>query len=189
MNFHFKFLLFCGFILSCTSSAVDVPTSATGDDASLLKLEGVAKQFAEQIGHCQFTFGPLPFNSPAHIQSAQKRWEATRQVATLNMAAGEVPIDYRISTPDAAANHKDFAVYYMDNTTTLPWNIFDLLPEHMLAANDPDVDDETLIILLKKIYQRNAKATTVLLNEMEQVKRSLPFFKRELRLMNHRGQI
>uniref|UniRef100_A0A183CF30 NR LBD domain-containing protein n=1 Tax=Globodera pallida TaxID=36090 RepID=A0A183CF30_GLOPA len=61
-----------------------------------------------------------------------------------------------------------------------------LKPKSTLAANDPDVDDAKLITLLKKIYQRNAKATTGLLNETEQVKRSLPFFKRELRLMNHR---
>uniref|UniRef100_A0A914I2Z3 Uncharacterized protein n=1 Tax=Globodera rostochiensis TaxID=31243 RepID=A0A914I2Z3_GLORO len=65
----------------------------------------------------QFTSGPLPLNSP-------ERWEATRQEATLNMAAGEVPVDYRISTPDAAANQKNFPVFYMDNTTTLHGTFF-----------------------------------------------------------------
>uniref|UniRef100_A0A914HT45 Uncharacterized protein n=1 Tax=Globodera rostochiensis TaxID=31243 RepID=A0A914HT45_GLORO len=76
-------------MLFCTTLAVDVPKSTTGDDALLLKLEGVAKQFAEQIGHCQFTFGPLPF--PEDIQSPQKRWEATRQEATLTYACCKRP--------------------------------------------------------------------------------------------------
>uniref|UniRef100_A0A183BQT5 Secreted protein n=1 Tax=Globodera pallida TaxID=36090 RepID=A0A183BQT5_GLOPA len=182
MNSHFKFLIFCVIIFSTT-----LTTSATNDDASLLKLQTEAKQFAEHITHCQFTFGPLPFNSPEEIQSPQKRWESTRQEATSNMATScEVPVDYRISTPMATAIQKNFSIYYMDNTTTLPKKYLDYLPENMIPANDPGLSEKQLVIVLKKMYRKNKMVTTVLLNGTEQTTRSLPFFKRELRLMNHR---
>uniref|UniRef100_A0A914H482 Uncharacterized protein n=1 Tax=Globodera rostochiensis TaxID=31243 RepID=A0A914H482_GLORO len=175
-----KFLIFCVVILFCTT----LTTSATNDDESVLKLETEAKQFAEHITHCQFTFGPLTFNS-SEIQSPQKRWEKTRQVATSNMASCEVPVDYRISTPDAAAIQPNFSLFYVDNTTTVPKDFLTYLPENILAANDPGLSEEQLIIVLKKIF-RSKMSTTLLLNGTEQTKRSLPFLKRELRLMKHR---
>ncbi|KAI3418216.1 hypothetical protein GPALN_010433 [Globodera pallida] len=170
-----------------TSSTGDVSTSSTVDDSSVLKLMKVAIKKAGQIKHCQFTFGPLTLKNPEDIVLPQVRWEATRDQAGEDLVpAGEVPVDYRISTPAAANIQGDFNAYYLDNTTTLAKNIFLSLPDHLLPANDPSTSDDDLIALFKTIFHRSEFANRDLLNGTEQAERSLPFLKRELRLMNHR---
>uniref|UniRef100_A0A914I0D9 Uncharacterized protein n=1 Tax=Globodera rostochiensis TaxID=31243 RepID=A0A914I0D9_GLORO len=172
---------------SSTESSNDVvPTSPTVVDPLVLQLEEVVKKKAGQIKHCHFTFGPLTLKNPVDIETPQIRWEVTHDVAVEDMPPGEMTIDYRISTPAAAAIQKDFSIFYMDNTTTLPKDIFLSLPEYLLPANDPGASEEDLVTLFKTIFKGSTFATTALLNGPEQTERSMPFLKRELRLMNHR---